>query len=331
LTALKCPKSAKIFNWFSKIIVPQNVIQAEELFKIYEDVERDCVNCAYSLKYTLVYANTLPKLFLLKEDKSKMFDSHCHLQDKRIYTHIDSVLERARLSGVNYMQCCGTKESDWADAASIGSLHNSVICAFGVHPWYVDSLSVDWDIILKKYLSDNPNAAVGEIGLDYAINNRNDDRQKIIFTRQLDIAQAMKRPVSIHCRKAWGDLVSILKKRDGLPYGGMVHSYSGSPDLIKTLENLGCYISFSGSILNENAKRSHQSLKMVSPDKLLAETDSPDMLPYQCEALFNEPSNLPVIIRKMAEILGESEERIALLTLENGRRLFMKAQGYAQC
>ena len=252
-----------------------------------------------------------------------MFDSHSHLQDKRIYPHLTGVLDRAHSSGVTLTLCCGTHEADWADAAAIGAHHKSVICAFGVHPWYVDSLSVDWDIVLKKYLSDNPNAAVGEIGLDYYNDNHNDDRQKIIFTRQLDIAQKMKRPVSIHCVKAWGDLISILKKRGGLPYGGAIHSYSGPPDLVNNLQNLGCYISFSGSILNKNAKRARQSLKTVSPQKLLAETDSPDMLPTQCKAPFNEPSNLPMIIKEMAEILGEPAEKIALLTEENARRLFV--------
>ncbi|MDR2728923.1 MAG: TatD family hydrolase [Chitinispirillales bacterium] len=252
-----------------------------------------------------------------------MFDSHCHLQDKRIYAHIDGVLERARSSGVNRILCCGTNESDWADVAVIGSERKSVFCAFGVHPWYADSVGGGWDALLEKYLTDNPNAAVGEIGLDYAASERNDEQQKKIFIRQLDIAQAVKRPVSIHCRKAWGDFVSILKKRGGLPYGGALHSYSGPPDLVKELENAGCYISFSGSILNKNAKRSHTSLKMVSPEKLLAETDSPDMPPPQCKTPFNEPSNLPVILKKMAEILDKPAEDIVLLTEENARRLFM--------
>ncbi|MCL2690473.1 MAG: TatD family hydrolase [Chitinispirillia bacterium] len=251
-----------------------------------------------------------------------MFDSHCHLQDKRIYTHLSCVLEKARLVGVNFMLCCGIREDDWADVAAIGSYRSSVVCAFGIHPWYADSVSSNWDTALEKYLTDNPNAAVGEIGLHYNADRCNDDQQKRVFIRQLDIAQTMKRPVSIHCYKAWGDLIPLLKKRGGLSYGGAIHSYSGPPDLVKQLEDLGCYISFSGSILNKNAKRSHQSLKLVSPDKLLAETDSPDMLPYQCEADFNEPSNLPIIIKKMAEILGESEGNIAALTGDNGRRLF---------
>jgi len=255
-----------------------------------------------------------------------MFDSHCHLQDKRIYTDLNNVLKRARSSGVNFMLCCGTQEADWADVAAIGSRHNPVVCAFGVHPWYADSVSGSWDVTLEEYLSGNPTAAVGEVGLDYAIDNLNGEHQKKIFIRQLDIAQTMKRPVSIHCRKSWGDLISILRKRGGLPYGGAVHSYSGPPDLVKELENLGCHISFSGSILNENAKRSHQSLKTVPLKKLLVETDSPDMLPCQCGTPFNEPSNLPVILKKMAEILGESVDKIAMLTEENGRRLFMASE-----
>ncbi|MDR0307237.1 MAG: TatD family hydrolase [Chitinispirillales bacterium] len=252
-----------------------------------------------------------------------MFDSHCHLQDERIYDQLDSLLSRARLSGVRLMLCCAVKEADWAKISHIGSEHSeTVLCAFGVHPWYASEVCKEWDIELEKRLADTPNAAVGEIGLDHTLDKHNYQRQTEIFIRQLETARALKRPVSIHCRKAWGTLISILKDKGGLRFGGVIHSYSGPPNLIKELENLGCYISFSGSILITNAKKAHESLKMVSPHRLLVETDSPDMLPANAAGPFNEPANLRLILKRAAEILGEPAEDVALRTEKNGRKLF---------
>ncbi|MDR2579228.1 MAG: TatD family hydrolase [Chitinispirillales bacterium] len=260
-----------------------------------------------------------------------MFDTHCHLQDERIAGSVDDILCRAGRAGVRRLLCCGSAEEDWAGVARIGAKYGgnadlcnsavSVSCAFGVHPWYVDQAGDNWDTELEGYLNRDPSAAVGEIGLDNTVSPRNDVRQIDIFTRQLEIAGRFGRPVSIHCRKAWGSLLSILKNMGGLRCGGAIHSYSGPPDLVCELEKLGCCISFSGSILIPGSKRAAESLKKVSPGKLLVETDSPDILPPGVPGPFNEPANIFTIINKAAEILAKTPEEVALLTYNNGLRL----------
>jgi TatD DNase family protein len=191
-----------------------------------------------------------------------------------------------------------------------------------VHPWYVDRLSDGWEARLEEYLRRDGTAAVGEIGLDNAVDPRNDVRQADVFARQLEIAGRLQRPVSIHCRKAWGSLLSILRGAGGLRFGGAVHSYSGPPDLVGELESLGCCISFSGSILIPGGRRAAESLRIVSRDRLLIETDSPDILPRGASGPNNEPANLPVILYKVAEILGEPSETVASRTFDNAVRVF---------
>jgi TatD DNase family protein len=278
-----------------------------------------------------------------------MFDSHCHLQDERIAGRVGDVIASADRAGVRRMLCCGSAEGDWADVARIGADYpESVTCAYGVHPWYVGKIVDDWDKKLEGYLASDPSAAVGEIGLDNAVDVRNDEAQAKIFIRQLEIARRYSRPVSIHCRKAWGSLLSILKDAGGLPAGGAIHSYSGPPDLVGELEKLGCYISFSGSILSGRPqgsplpgcnngqfpvgaglapalvgnKRAAESLKRVSAYRLLIETDAPDILPRGAPGSRNVPANLPIIMNKAAKILGEPPQTIAARTYDNGMRLF---------
>jgi TatD DNase family protein len=259
-----------------------------------------------------------------------MFDAHCHLQDRRIAPRISDIVADAKRAGVTRMLCCGSSAAEWDDVARTGTLYanDGVVCAYGIHPYYAESvnlLSNDWTEELSKRLAGNPLAAVGEIGLDHTVIPHNYDRQAEIFSRQLKIAELHGRPVSIHCRKAFGTMLSILKNNGGLKFGGAIHSYSGPPDIVNELTGLGCRISFSGSILIPNNKRAAASLKKVPRDKLLIETDSPDILPHGATGQFNEPANLPLILNKVAEILGESPQKVAELTYENGCALFCKS------
>jgi len=256
-----------------------------------------------------------------------MFDTHCHLQDDRISARAGEIVAAANRAGVTSMLCCGSGVEDWGDVERIGAAYadGGVIRAYGVHPFHIKSADLDnnnWTDELSRRLADDPSAAVGEIGLDHAVSPRDDDKQAEVFARQLKIAEQYKRPVSIHCRKAFGAMLNILRDNGGLKFGGAVHSYSGPPELINELVELGCHISFSGSILIPNNKRATASLKKVPRNRLLIETDSPDILPYGAAGQFNEPANLSLILNKAAEILEESPRKIAELTHENGCGLY---------
>ena len=256
-----------------------------------------------------------------------MFDAHCHLQDDRISARAGEIVAAANRAGVTGMLCCGSAVADWEGVARIWAAYagSGVICAYGAHPFYIKDINIgdnDWTDELSRRLADDPSAAVGEIGLDHTVAPRDDDKQAEIFVRQLRIAERYERPASIHCRKAFGAMMAILREMGGLKFGGAVHSYSGPPDIIDELVELGCHISFSGSILIPNNKRAIASLKKVPADRLLIETDSPDLLPHGAAGTFNEPANLLLILNKAAEILDESPRKIAELTNENGRGLY---------
>jgi len=256
-----------------------------------------------------------------------MFDTHCHLQDERISARVGGIVARANRAGVTRMLCCGSSAADWDAVARIGAAYaeSGAVCAYGVHPFYAESVDPggsDWTENLSERLAGDPSAAVGEIGLDRVVSPRDDGKQAEVFIRQLKIAERYRRPVSIHCRKAFGAMLSILKDIGGLKFGGAVHSYSGPPELVDELAESGCYISFSGSILIPTGKRAIASLKKVPRDRLLIETDSPDLLPRGASGQFNEPANLLLILNKVAEVLEESPQEIAELTHINGCKLF---------
>lgn len=258
-----------------------------------------------------------------------LFDSHCHLQDARIFSRIDSILERARCAGVSKIVCCGCHEDDWEQVAEIAKRYPGVLPSFGLHPWYVSRRSDTWLSLLQKMLTEMPEAAIGEIGLDHALTQRNDREQESIFIDQLRLAALLKRPVSIHCRRAWGNLLKILQCGPGIPCGGVIHSYSGPPDLVKIFERAGLNLSFSGSVTYERNKRAQRSVQIVSEEHLLLETDSPDIIPDGICG-FNEPSHLTIIAQKVSQLRDCSLERIAESTYNNGMNIFGNMEKKAQ-
>jgi TatD DNase family protein len=230
-------------------------------------------------------------------------------------------MQRARSAGVSSFLCCGTSEGDWDAVNRVAQRFEGVRAAYGLHPWFVARRSPQWLDRLDCLIGGSARA-VGEIGLDHALEHRNDAQQYEVFMQQLRLARAHRKPVSIHCRRAWGALIEALEAEGGVPHGGVVHCYSGAPELVSRLERLGCSISFAGSISRRGNKRGRASLSEVSEGRLLIETDSPDIAPVGVESHRNEPANMVVIRDRIAELLAISPEVVETRTWRNAGRLF---------
>jgi|WetSurMetagenome_2_1015567.scaffolds.fasta_scaffold201816_1 TatD DNase family protein len=257
----------------------------------------------------------------------RLFDTHCHLQDERIFSKAGEIIARAREAGVVRMLCCGTRESDWEAVKTLSARYPEVVPAFGLHPWFVPERSDAWREKLEALLTEVPGAAVGEIGLDHALGERNDEDQAMVFIAQLKLARKLKRAVSMHCRKAWGSLIEILEKQSGTPDGGVIHSYSGPPDLIRQLETLNISFSFSGSITHDRNRRGRASCEAAAEHSLLVETDSPDIPLAGVEPGANEPAHCAAIVQKLAELRGTTADKIGEITFRNAIRIFNTGDG----
>ncbi len=252
----------------------------------------------------------------------KLFDSHNHMQDERLQPDLTQVMNRARKVGVTKMAIKGCCESDWPRVIKIAESYEGIYMAFGLHPWFIAERSPDWLSTLENLLMQYPQASVGEIGIDHATEDRDDADQESVFLAQLEIARRLNRPVSIHCRRAWGRLIELLDEFGELPRGMLIHCFGGSAEVAAELMKRGGYISFSGSITRPNARKAGPAIRSVSSDRLLLETDAPDILPTTAEGPLNEPANLQFVLEKAAELRSVSEEVLAELTFANTSRFF---------
>ncbi len=221
------------------------------------------------------------------------------------------------------MLCCATSEQDWDRVVEISQKYDSVIPAFGIHPWFVGSRSEKWLDKLECVLKSFPEAGVGEIGLDYSLRKGNEKEQLSVFADQLRLAARLDRPVSIHCLRAWGDLTELLQQEKGVSQGGAIHSYSGAPQLVSRIQKFGLFISFSGSLTFEGNRKARASLVHVNPERLLIETDSPDLLPRGYTGN-NEPANVISIVKEISSVLDCSDEMVSEITFNNGMKLFKR-------
>ena len=255
----------------------------------------------------------------------QLFDAHCHLQDEKLAGDLAGVMARAAAAGVAGAMCCGSSESDWPATLAVAEKFPGVQLSLGLHPWYVGERQPGWLDRLSALLVAHPHAGVGEIGLDHALEDADLAVQEQVLLDQFALSISLKRPASLHCRRAFGRLLELLPQFGKHPVGFVVHSFSGAAELVAPLEKLGAYFSFSGSITRSGNKRGHAALRAVPADRLLLETDAPDLMPVIAGRVpegANEPANLVHILRAAAELRGTTEDALAALTWTNAQRLF---------
>jgi len=255
----------------------------------------------------------------------QLFDAHCHLQDEKLAGDLAGVLARAAAAGVAGAMCCGSSESDWPTMLTVAEQFPCVQLSFGLHPWYVGARQTGWLDRLRGLLAAQPRAGVGEIGLDHALEGADLAAQEAVFLEQFALSIELRRPASLHCRRAFGRLLELLPRFPAHPAGFVIHSFSGAAELIAPLARQGAYFSFSGSITRSGNRRGHAALCAVPPDRLLIETDAPDLPPVidgRVPEGPNEPANLIHVLRAAAALRGVPEAALAAQTWRNALRLF---------
>lgn len=207
-------------------------------------------------------------------------DMHLHFQDIQEPPIRASILKLAQDFKAGRFVCNGTRPEDWQKVEDLSRQDRRIVPFFGIHPWYADKLPEEWYKKLEGYLRRSPDAGVGEVGLDKA---RNIDftSQTEVFRRQLEIAGRLRRPLAVHCVRAWSDLLRELKRSLSSGTRFMVHSFQGSQQVLRDLLALGGYISFSWKSLQRDTEESMALMRDVPLERLLLETDFPYTEPGQ--------------------------------------------------
>ena len=248
------------------------------------------------------------------------FDTHAHYNDEKFEEDRNIIIREIKENNIKYVTVVGYNIESSIKAIEIANKYDNIYATVGISPNDLDS-QIDLEKI-ESLAQDKKVVAIGEIGLDYYWNKENKDLQKDIFVKQIEIANKMDLPISIHTREAVYDTLEVLKNRIKVKNSGIFHCCPLNIELIKEAVKLGFYISFSGNVTFKNSKNANKCIEAVPIDKLLIETDSPYMTPEPYRGKRNNSIYVKLVAQKIAEVRNMELEDIAKITLENGKKVY---------
>jgi TatD DNase family protein len=254
-------------------------------------------------------------------DTVELIDTHCHLDCEPLRLRLPEILTSARRAGVTRFVVPGVHPEDWQRMADMAGAHAGVFCAFGVHPMHAD-LADGASLSRLEGIAGN-GVAIGEIGLDptYQVSLV---VQEQAFREQLRLAVALGLPVLVHCRHAFKRTLNILREEKANLVGGIMHAFSGSPEMAREFILLGFAIALSGTVTWKGAVRPLRLAREIPLESLVLETDAPDMTPQAMRGKPNEPAWLLETLQSVAQIRGISVTEVATAALHTTRKVLTK-------
>ncbi|MCK9229668.1 MAG: TatD family hydrolase [Syntrophales bacterium] len=250
-----------------------------------------------------------------------LIDSHAHLELGNFDRDRDDVIKRARAAGLRAIVTVGIDLEDSRKAVALARRYDMVWASVGVHPHDAGNIGPETYDELKILAADDKVIAYGEIGLDFFKNYSPRNTQIARFGEQLDLCRDIGLPVIIHDRDAHGETLAMLEEHRG-NLTGVVHCFSGDYAMARRCLDLGYYISIPGTVTYGKAETLREVVRAVPLNRLMVETDAPFLSPEPKRGKRNEPAFVVYTARKIADLRGESFERVARETTKNAQKLF---------
>ncbi len=255
----------------------------------------------------------------------QFFDIHSHLNFKDYESDFADVL--ARLKDTNtHTIVVGTDTGSSQRAVEIAEKYAEVHACIGVHP--VDNPTRNFELDKFDSLANHPKVvAIGECGLDFFHQDKSDKkevkRQEDLFFAHIDFALAHQKPLMIHSRGAYPELLDILEpiaKKEGEKLTGNVHFFAGDKEIAKRFIDIGFTLSFTGVITFTHDY--DEVIEFAPLDMIMSETDAPYVSPVPYRGKRNEPSYVSEVVKKIAEIRGAPFEEVREVMVSNALRAF---------
>lgn len=250
-----------------------------------------------------------------------IFDSHAHYDNEQFDPDrgelLASLLPEKSVVGILNV---GADLEGCRDTVAMTKKYPYIYGGVGIHPECARNLPEDWLATLEAMSREEKIVAIGEIGLDYHwLEECPRERQQEVFTAQLELARTLSYPVVIHDREAHGDTLRFLQKYRPR---GVMHCFSGSPEMGEELIQLGLYLGFGGALTFKNARHAPETVIRTPLDRILLETDAPYMAPVPFRGKRNDSSLILQVAIRIGELKNLPVKQVLEQTNENARRLF---------
>jgi len=253
-----------------------------------------------------------------------LYDSHAHLADGRLYPSARRELARFRQAGGRGVLAVAARPADW-DRIEEVAREDGVWGALGIHPLCREGgdAQAAEPRRLAARLAANPDLrAVGEIGLDFHRGWGDREEQLALFRGQLAVAVAEGYPALFHNRQSWREFFAVLGEQTR-PVRGVCHNFTGSRELAREVLDHGLLLSFGGPLTWPNARRARDAARYAPLDRILVETDAPDLPPWPRRAETSAPADVGRVLEVLAGLRGMAVPELAGRVAENFAELFL--------
>lgn len=250
-------------------------------------------------------------------------DTHSHIYSEEFDNDICEVIQRAKDNKVNKILLPNIDKDSIERVFSLTSQDKHMF--YPMMGLYPGSVTLDVENQLKKmlsYVQRQDICAIGEIGLDFYWDKEFYEQQILAFNTQLLWSKELNnKPLSIHCRKAFDEILQCLKRDGRKSFNGVFHCFGGDIRQAKKVIEMGFYLGIGGVLTFKNSHLA-EVVKEISLEHIVLETDAPYLTPTPFRGKRNEPSFIPIIAQKIAEIKNCPLEEVAEYTTNNAKRIF---------
>ena len=251
-----------------------------------------------------------------------MIDTHAHLYDEQFEHDLDAVITRASDSGVGRMLLPNIDAQTVQPMLEVCRQYPArCFPMLGLHPTSVHEDFEQQLEIIASYLDHTKIVAIGEIGVDLYWDRQFLDQQLEAFRIQIGWAKKYKLPLSIHCRKSYNEIISVLKKEQDGTLTGVFHCFPGNVRQAEEVVKLGFMLGVGGVVTYKNAEMA-TVVQNVGIEHILTETDAPYLPPVPFRGKRNESAYIYHIVQKIAELKSMSHTEVADVTDANAERVF---------
>lgn len=254
----------------------------------------------------------------------QLIDTHTHLYEAQFNEDRNCMIQRALEQQVQKMIIPNVDSTTIQPMLDLVQQYpNNIFAMMGLHPCYVKPETYKTELAsVEKNLfqSKEKYVAIGEIGIDLYWDKSTLDIQKEAFEIQCDWALALNLPIAIHSRDSTYVLVEILKKRKQNPKG-VFHCFTGSLEEANEIIKLGFYLGIGGVATYKNTHL-RETLKNISLDKIVLETDAPYLPPIPYRGKRNESAYIKIVAETLCTVYEKSFDEIAHITTSNAENLF---------
>ncbi len=247
-------------------------------------------------------------------------DTHCHLDAPEFTDSLPVIIRAAQEKNVKAILLPAVKVADCYHVKELAHQYSQeipgLVYTLGIHPLYTnqaqDSDIKTLDEGITESLSDPRFVGIGEIGLDYFVEDLDPHKQEFFFNAQLDLAQKYQLPVILHVRRSQDAILKALRRRN--ISGGIAHAFNGSFQQAEQFIEHGFKLGFGGAATYERALQIRRLLKELPLDSIVTETDSPDIPPAWLREegiTFNQPAFVERIAKELASIRGIDDAEFA--------------------